>query len=46
MLMMFPVLGFSQGVAINQDGADADVSAMLDVKSTSAGMLIPRMTQA
>ncbi|MGM0650110.1 MAG: hypothetical protein ACQES1_06330, partial [Bacteroidota bacterium] len=34
----------AQGVAINQDGADADASSMLDVKSTTAGMLIPRMT--
>ncbi|MFO7790331.1 MAG: hypothetical protein R6V32_07150, partial [Bacteroidales bacterium] len=36
---------FSQGVAINNDGANADGSSMLDVKSTTAGMLIPRMTQ-
>jgi hypothetical protein len=36
----------AQGVAINTDGTDADASSMLDVKSTSAGMLIPRMTQA
>ncbi|MDA3819019.1 MAG: hypothetical protein PF590_00885, partial [Candidatus Delongbacteria bacterium] len=38
--------GMSQGVAINTDGSNADASAMLDVKSTSAGMLIPRMTMA
>jgi len=31
-------------VAINTDGSSADPSAMLDVKSTSKGMLIPRMT--
>ncbi len=36
----------AQGVAINEDGTDADPSAMLDVKSTSAGMLIPRMTES
>ncbi|MEA1873023.1 MAG: shufflon system plasmid conjugative transfer pilus tip adhesin PilV, partial [Bacteroidota bacterium] len=36
----------AQGVAINTDGTDADGSSMLDVKSTSAGMLIPRMTIA
>ncbi len=35
----------AQGVAINEDGTNADASSMLDVKSTSAGMLIPRMTQ-
>jgi hypothetical protein len=34
------------GVAINPTGADADSSAMLDVSSTTKGMLIPRMTQA
>ena len=31
-------------VSINTDGSDADVSAMLDVVSTTKGMLIPRMT--
>jgi uncharacterized protein (TIGR02145 family) len=36
---------FSQnGVAINSNGNPADNSAMLDVSSTSQGMLIPRMT--
>lgn len=39
-------LAFSQGVAINNDGSSAHGSAMLDVKSTDAGLLIPRMTQA
>ncbi|NQV01459.1 MAG: hypothetical protein HQ542_02355, partial [Bacteroidia bacterium] len=33
-------------VAINEDGTDGDPSAMLDVKSTSKGLLIPRMTEA
>ena len=36
----------AQGVAINSDGSPADGSAMLDVKSTDMGMLIPRMTEA
>src|SRR5665647_1005005 len=36
---------FSQ-VAINADGSAADNSAMLDVKSTSKGLLPPRMTHA
>ncbi|MCD4724449.1 MAG: hypothetical protein K8R63_06360 [Bacteroidales bacterium] len=35
----------SQGVAINTTGADPDNSAMLDVVSTTKGVLIPRMTQ-
>jgi len=33
-------------VAINTDGSNPDNSAMLDVKSTDKGILIPRMTQA
>ena len=32
-------------ISINTDGTDPDASAMLDVKSTDKGMLIPRMTQ-
>ena len=34
----------SQGVAINNDNGTADPSAMLDVKSTEKGFLLPRMT--
>jgi len=37
---------FSQGVAINTSGASAHASAMLDVSSTSSGMLAPRMSAA
>lgn len=37
---------FSQNVGINSDGTDPDNSAMLDIKSTDKGLLIPRMTQA
>lgn len=37
---------YSQGTAINTSGAAADNSAMLDVSSTSKGMLVPRMTKA
>ncbi len=39
-------LSASSQVAINTDGTDPDPSAMLDVKSTTRGMLVPRMTQA
>lgn len=35
---------FSQSASINNNAAAADSSAMLDVSSTSKGMLIPRMT--
>ena len=32
--------------SINTDGSDPDNSAMLDIKSTTKGILIPRMTEA
>lgn len=36
----------AQSLAINTDGSNADASALLDVKSTVKGVLIPRMTKA
>lgn len=42
MLAQFDAL--SQGVAINEDNSNANASAILDVKSTTKGLLIPRMT--
>ncbi len=36
------IAGFSQ-VAINKDGSSPDASAILDVKSTDKGVLVPRM---
>ena len=36
----------SQGVSINSDGSNPDNSSILDVKSTSKGILIPRMLQS
>ena len=36
----------AQSVAINTDGSTANASALLDLKSTSQGLLPPRMTQA
>lgn len=36
----------AQGVAINSTSAAADASSILDVSSTTQGMLIPRMTMA
>jgi hypothetical protein len=35
---------FSQGIAINNDNSTPDASAMLHVKSTTKGLLIPSMT--
>jgi hypothetical protein len=39
-------LNVKSQVAINTDGLLADSTAMLDVKSTSKGMLVPRMSAA
>jgi len=39
-------LSHAQGVGINNDSSMPDSSAMLDVKSTNKGLLIPRMTEA
>jgi len=36
-------LGLSAQVSVNTDGSSPDGSAMLDVKSTDKGMLVPRM---
>jgi hypothetical protein len=38
--------GFAQGIAVNQSGAAADSSAMLDINSQQKGLLIPRLTTA
>ena len=35
---------YTQSLAINTDGSSANASALLDVKSTLKGILIPRMT--
>ncbi|MFH0894003.1 MAG: hypothetical protein V2A54_06175 [Bacteroidota bacterium] len=37
---------FSQGVAVNTSGAAPNTSAMLDVASTTKGLLLPNMTKA
>ncbi len=43
-ISVLPTIGFSQAVSINTDGSEADATAMLEVKSTNSGVLIPRMT--
>ena len=43
LLLSLQQLVSAQGVAINTDGSDADVSAILDVSSTERGMLVPRI---
>ncbi|HRS54804.1 MAG TPA: hypothetical protein P5250_08880, partial [Bacteroidales bacterium] len=48
-LMMFFSFNKSSaqgGAAINTTGNPADPSAMLDISSTTKGILIPRMTEA
>lgn len=42
--IIFTVSAQAQNVGINSDGSTPDNSAMLDVKSTSKGMLVPRMS--
>ena len=39
-------VALAQNTGINADGSLPNTSAMLDVKSTNKGLLIPRMTQA
>jgi hypothetical protein len=49
LLFCFTVVLFSvksQNIAINSTGAAPAASAMLDITSTTSGLLIPRMTQA
>lgn len=41
---LFSVEGFSQSVSINSTGAAPDTTAMLDVSSSTKGLLVPRMT--
>ena len=45
-MALFISMEMDAQVTINTDGSAADNSAMLDVKSTSKGVLLPRMTQA
>ncbi|MCB9317023.1 MAG: tail fiber domain-containing protein [Lewinellaceae bacterium] len=46
LLLLLTVTTLSAQVAINQDNSTPDPSAMLDVKSSDKGMLVPRMTTA
>jgi hypothetical protein len=45
-LVMLPAFSSAQGVSINSDNSSADASSILELKSTSKGMLTPRMTTA
>jgi hypothetical protein len=46
LLCLFCASVCAQNVAVNASGSAADASAMLDVQSTSKGLLIPKMTAA
>lgn len=43
-LLFWFFIGYNQSVGINTDASAPDNSAMLDIKSTSKGLLIPRLT--
>ena len=45
-IMLINVQICAQNVGIRVDGSTPDNSAMLDIKSTSGGLLIPRMTKS
>ncbi|MBL4709171.1 MAG: tail fiber domain-containing protein [Flavobacteriales bacterium] len=45
-LILGPLLSKAQNISVNADGTAPDNSAMLDVSSSSSGLLIPRMTVA
>lgn len=43
LLILTTSASFAQGVAVNTDGSNPDASAILDVKATNKGMLVPRV---
>jgi hypothetical protein len=45
-MLCYCSISFAQNVAINNDASAPDGSAMLDVKSSSKGLLIPRMNSS
>ncbi len=46
LILGFSSIVYSQNVGINYTGAAPNASAILDLSSTSTGLLVPRMTQA
>ena len=46
LFLLFTASLNAQNVAINTDGSKADPNAILDIKSSTKGLLIPRMTTA
>jgi hypothetical protein len=46
LISFFSISVYGQGMAVNNTGGSAESSAMLDVSSTTQGVLVPRMTAA
>ena len=46
LIFLSGLVPYAQSVGINEDGSIPSPSALLDIKSTSKGMLIPRMSSA
>ena len=46
LFILFCKYATAQSLSINTDGSTANISALLDVKSTTKGLLLPRMTKA
>jgi trimeric autotransporter adhesin len=44
--VFFTTKSFAQNVAINEDGSAANANAILDIKSSNKGILIPRVSTA
>jgi trimeric autotransporter adhesin len=44
--LIYPAMLFAQSVAINTDASAPDNTAILDIKSNTKGLLIPRLTTA
>ncbi|MDC0230414.1 hypothetical protein OAK19_00475 [Aureispira] len=40
------ILNAQQGISLNNDGTALDTSSILDLQSTSKGVLLPRVTEA
>jgi len=45
-MILIYLSGRAQNVGINEDGSTADASAILDIKSTNKGILVPRLTES
>jgi len=46
MFLMIQISLYSQNIGLNNNGSVPDPSAILDIKSTTTGLLIPRLTLA